>query len=220
MMNYFRLRVATTMIVAVTMIGGNVQGLTQQSSDRRRQLQKKVLENHEQMMAVQSMPDEIDVDPRFTYNEKFMALMDSPCRPEQDGFFGATSGDPVRVQFGFQLEIEPLADIMEILDVIEDKVVDSILMNTFPNMCGLQRRRELSTGNKNEDSSIKDESSSSVTTRNHVDGHPSGFRFMKFEEAGTSFFGIMGNLCNEIYIYIYNITCDETYIHCVLFSLL
>jgi hypothetical protein len=94
---------------------------------------------------------------------------------------------------------------MEILDVIEDKVVDSILMNTFPNMCGLQRRRGLSTGNKNEDSSSKDKSSSSVTTRknNRVDGHPSGFRFMKFEEAGKSFFGIMGNLCNEIYVYIY-----------------
>jgi hypothetical protein len=45
----------------------------------------------------QSLPDEINVDPRSTYNEKFMALMNSPCRPESDGYFGATRVIP----FGF-----------------------------------------------------------------------------------------------------------------------
>lgn len=111
-------------------------------------------------------PEEIDVDPLSTYNENFMALMSSPCRPEYDGFFGATSGDPIQIQYGFKVEVQPLSAIMDILDAIEDKIVDSILQSTFPEMCGLRP--------------AKYPNRSLV----HDNGHPSGFRFFKFEEVG------------------------------------
>ena len=141
-----------------------------------RHLQKKFFGDHEQMMIFQGSPQEINVDPRSTYNEKFMALMNSPCRPEVDGFFGATSGDPVRVQYGFQLEIEPLSDVMNLLDVIEDKIVDSILSNAFPNMCGFRRRTKEVVGDDNGYDASR--------SLEHYKAHPSGFRFMKFDEVG------------------------------------
>ena len=111
-------------------------------------------------------PQEINVDPLSTYNEKFMTLMNSPCRPELDGFFGATSGDAIRVEYQFRVEVPPLSAIMDILDAIEDNVVDSILQSSFPEMCGLGRTENFET--------------SSLQTH----GHPSGFRFFKFEETG------------------------------------
>ena len=124
-------------------------------------------------LQAQNAPKEINVDPRTTYNDKFMALMKSPCRPEFDGFFGATSGDSVRIQYGFQLEIQPLSSIMDILNIVEDKIVDSVLQSSFPEMCGLRRTRKT-------ESSENDPKRSLV----HVNEHPSGFRFLKFEEVG------------------------------------
>jgi hypothetical protein len=106
-----------------------------------------------------SSPIELNVDAKSTYNDKFMALMKSPCRPEYDGFFGATYGVPVQMQYGFRLETMPLSSIMDMLDVIEDKLVDDILQSSFPEMCGY-RRRQLS--------------------------HAIGFRFLKFQEVGKS----------------------------------
>lgn len=104
-------------------------------------------------------PLELDVDAISTYNDKSMALMMSPCRPESDGFFGATSGDPTKITYRFRLEAAPLAPIVKILDIVDDKVVDSILSQAFPQMCGLRRR--------------------------HLDAHvASGFRFYKFQEIG------------------------------------
>lgn len=113
-------------------------------------------------------PEEIDVDPLSTYNGKFMSLMNSPCRPEYDGYFGATSGDPIRVQYGFKVEVQPLSAIMDILDVIEDKIVDSILQSSFPKMCGSRQA-------ENPNRSLV-----------HSSGHPSGFRFLKFDQVGKS----------------------------------
>jgi hypothetical protein len=105
-------------------------------------------------------PLELNVDAKATYNDKFMALMKSPCRPEFDGFFGATYGAPIKIKYGFKLETMPLSPIMDMLDFIEDKIVDSILVTSFPQLCGFRRRelRELSRA--------------------------SGFRFLKFEEVG------------------------------------
>lgn len=133
-------------------------------------------------LAMKNAPKEINVDPRSTYNEKFMALVRSPCRPEYDGFFGATSGDPIRIQYGFKVEVEPLSAIMDILDAIEDRVVDMILQSSFPDMCGLNEARK--TRESSQTSSkimplVEDPRRSLVK----VAGHPSGFRFLKFEEA-------------------------------------
>jgi hypothetical protein len=73
-----------------------------------------------------SAPIELNVDAKSTYNDKFMALMKSPCRPEYDGYFGATHGTPVELQYGFRLETMPLSSIMDMLDVIEDIGVASL----------------------------------------------------------------------------------------------
>ena len=157
---------------------------------------------NEKAIQIQSRPKEINVDPRSTYNEKFMALMSSPCRPEYDGFFGATSGEPTRIQYGFQLEVQPFSVIMDILDVIEDRIVDSILMNTFPEMCGLRQTRraedeespqepirsmEYGRRSGEETNGREEELRRSLA---HADGHPSGFRFLKFEEVGKLYRGI------------------------------
>mmetsp|Transcript_19462 Transcript_19462/g.40954 ORF Transcript_19462/g.40954 Transcript_19462/m.40954 type:complete len:350 (-) Transcript_19462:126-1175(-) len=122
-------------------------------------------------LQAQNAPKEINVDPRTTYNDKFMALMNSPCRPEYDGFFGATSGESVRIQYGFQLEIQPLSSIMEIINIVEDKIVDSVLQSSFPEICGLHRTRKIESSENDPERSLV-----------HVDEHPSGFRFLEFEE--------------------------------------
>jgi hypothetical protein len=104
-------------------------------------------------------PIELNVDAASTYDTQSMALMNTACRPEPDGYFGATYGQSLTLEFGFKLETQPLASITEILDAIDDYVVDATLSNSFPQMCGYRRRqlaREL--------------------------GRASGFWFDKFEE--------------------------------------
>ena len=132
---------------------------------------------------IKNAPKEIDVDPRSTYNDKFMALMRSPCRPEYDGFFGATSGDPTRIQYGFKVEIEPLSAIMEILDTIEDKIVDKILQYSFPDSCGLHRARKTQESFQTLPKRVPHDEDPARSLA-HIIGHPSGFRFLKFEEVG------------------------------------
>lgn len=129
-------------------------------------------------------PKEINVDPLSTYNDNFMTLMKSPCRPELDGFFGATSGEAIRVDYQFRAEVQPLSAIMDILDAIEDRIVDSILQSSFPEMCGLGR--------------IENSTRSSL----HSDGHPSGFRFFKFEEAGKLPYNRLFLIRWEVFIHI------------------
>lgn len=135
--------------------------------------------NQEEALEILNIPKEINVDPRYTYNQNFMALMNSPCRPEKDGFFGATSGDATRVQYGFQMEIHPFSITSEVLNVIEDKIVDSIIMNTFPNICGPSRTRTLP-----ETTTIESKGELNYRTA-QKGGHPSGFRFFEFEEVAS-----------------------------------
>lgn len=84
---------------------------------------------------------ELNVDVKETYNNKFMALMESDCRPEPDGYFGATFGEPMTIHYAFKLETQPLANVVGLLDIVEDKIVDIILQNAFPQVCGFRRRR-------------------------------------------------------------------------------
>ena len=97
-------------------------------------------ESHE---TYEEPPKEIDVEAKATYDEGYMALMRSPCRPEHDGYFGSTSRQPIEIQYGFQMETTPLAHIQGILEVVEDFVVDEVLVNIFPHMCGYRRRDEV-----------------------------------------------------------------------------
>lgn len=138
--------------------------------------------HHSEKEEIQTIvkPKEIDVDPLSTYNGQFMTLMSSKCRPETDGFFGSTSGDKVHIQYGFKVEVQPLSAIMDILDAIEEKVVDSVLQSSFPAMCGLHQGRK--TQESSEKSMLRAESSNRSLAHEH--GHPSGFRFLEFEEVG------------------------------------
>jgi hypothetical protein len=142
----------------------------------------KILDNGEEIVELHKGPKEIDVDPESTYNHKFMALMNSPCRPETDGYFGSTAGQATRIQYGFRLEVQPLSQIMDLLDIIEDRIVDSILMNAFPKMCGLDGTRRRMMAAKEGTVDI----GPSPRGLEHVDGHSAGFRFFRFEEAGES----------------------------------
>ena len=79
--------------------------------------------------------------------------MISPCKPERDGYFGSTSGNPTMIQYGFEIEsiINRSADITDALDAIRERVMDVILSYSFPTICTLDR--DLSTTNGSSSSS-------------------------------------------------------------------
>jgi hypothetical protein len=82
------------------------------------------------------------------------ADMISPCKPERDGYFGSTSGNPTVIQYGFEIEsiIHGSTDIADALDAIRERMMDVILSYTFPTICTLDR--DLSTTNSNRTSLI------------------------------------------------------------------
>lgn len=88
-----------------------------------------------------NQPEEYNVDAQKTYDADFMKDMASSCRPEHDGYFGSTFGGQARLQYGFRLETKPLSSIEDMLDLVEDKIVDGVLSNSFPDICGFTRRR-------------------------------------------------------------------------------
>ena len=106
-----------------------------------------------------SAPEELNVNARDSFNPEFMKDMHSACRPEKDGYFGSTYGDPVRLTYGFRLETKPLSSIVDMIDLVEDRIVDSILSKSFPNLCGFGGRRL-------------------------TEGRASGFRFLKLVGKG------------------------------------
>ena len=88
-------------------------------------------------------PKEINVDAKLSYDQKFMALMNSPCRPEKDGYFGSTYGHyPYSIKYGFQIETVPNARITQVIEAIDDYIADEVLTNVFPGMCGYRRNRD------------------------------------------------------------------------------
>ncbi|CAB9517226.1 expressed unknown protein [Seminavis robusta] len=74
------------------------------------------------------------------YDMTQLQYMSSPCRPETDGYFGSTSGTPLEIQFGFELETEDEDPVEFLLEEIQEQVVDVVLSTTFPNLCGFRRR--------------------------------------------------------------------------------
>ena len=113
-------------------------------------------------------PEEFDVDASATYDSEFMGLMNSPCRPEHDGYFGATSGFPTEIHYGFKIETLPLASITNMLDIVEDRVVDGLIATSFPSLCGFRRRQLESESDRR----LSGESTTGAT----------GFWFSKFSE--------------------------------------
>jgi hypothetical protein len=69
-------------------------------------------------------------------------FMLSPCKPERNGYFGATYGEPTTLQYGFEIESNNNADISDALDSIRENVMDTMVSVTFPTVCSFQ---ELST---------------------------------------------------------------------------
>jgi hypothetical protein len=84
-------------------------------------------------------PPEHEADFAFPQTEKTL-LMSTPCHPEIDGYFGGTSGQPLTLQYGFLMETAIHGDIHTALEAIDEFVMDSILSNIFPEVCGDQRR--------------------------------------------------------------------------------
>jgi hypothetical protein len=62
-------------------------------------------------------------------------LMESPCRPETNGYFGATYGFPSKIKYEFELESRQGTDIDEVLMIIDEHVMDVVLSKTFPSIC-------------------------------------------------------------------------------------
>ena len=71
----------------------------------------------------------------------FSQFMTSQCHPEANGYFGSTSGQPLVVQYGFEMEFTDLIDAERALGVINDHVMDQVLSDTFPSICAATRRQ-------------------------------------------------------------------------------
>lgn len=84
-------------------------------------------------------PPDQKADPGFPRTEATL-LMTTPCHPETDGYFGGTSGEPGTLQYGFLMETAIHGDIHTALQAVDEFVMDSILTNIFPEVCGDQRR--------------------------------------------------------------------------------
>lgn len=82
-----------------------------------------------------------DYDADFDFPQTNVAtLLKTPCHPEGDGFFGSTSGQPIGLRYGFQMETAIHGDVTAALEAIDELVVDSVLSSVFPGVCGDQRR--------------------------------------------------------------------------------
>jgi hypothetical protein len=99
----------------------------------RRMLDYDILERHSI-----PPPDQV-ADKKFPRTENSL-LMSTPCHPEADGYFGGTSGEPVSLQYGFLMETAIHGNIHTALQAIDEFVMDSILSNIFPEICGDKRR--------------------------------------------------------------------------------
>ena len=79
-------------------------------------------------------PIEMDVDAMATYRSKSLAV-GGGCRPESDGYFGATSGPPSIIGYGFTMETTPLGSVKLIAEAIGDMITDAMLASAFPQIC-------------------------------------------------------------------------------------
>lgn len=67
------------------------------------------------------------------------ALMLSPCRPEKDGYFGGTYGDPAVLQYAFEMETDVNnAETSEALATVREHVMDVTVAATFPAVCSFR----------------------------------------------------------------------------------
>lgn len=65
-------------------------------------------------------------------------LMQSPCRPEEDGYFGATYGIPSKILYEFEMETRAGADIDYAVEIVQEHLMDVVLSVTFPSICSYE----------------------------------------------------------------------------------
>lgn len=103
-----------------------------------------MLPEHEVMQVISERHDipplPMPVSSAYT-TSKFSYLMQSPCLPESNGYFGSTAGTPAIFQYGYSVEAIPGASIDPILSVVDSHIMDSLLSQTFPQVCGGFRRK-------------------------------------------------------------------------------
>jgi len=87
-----------------------------------------------------SPPPPMPVSSAYT-TSKFSYLMQSQCLPESNGYFGSTAGTPAIFQYGYSVEAIPGASIDPILSAVDNHIIDSLLSQTFPQVCGGSRRK-------------------------------------------------------------------------------
>jgi hypothetical protein len=85
-----------------------------------------------------------------------ISLSSSPCLPEIDGYFGATSGTPLMIQYKFELVMvrktvpasQTTDDIVSALNIIHQTIIRTVIAQTFPSICGqIQEENSILTGN-------------------------------------------------------------------------
>jgi len=78
-----------------------------------------------------------------TTGSKTWALLQSPCQPEADGYFGATYGEPMVLQYAVELVWRNNFDNDkdDALDLIRERVMDAVVSDTFPTLCAIPKNR-------------------------------------------------------------------------------
>lgn len=66
---------------------------------------------------------------------KSSELMVSPCRPEIDGYFGGTSGQPIILEYAFSMDSYENANIDDALEQVREYVMDLVVGAVFPKTC-------------------------------------------------------------------------------------
>lgn len=88
-------------------------------------------------------------------------LMQSPCLPDSNGYFGGTSGMPLVMEYGYEMEFAPRTDTSSALQIIRQYILDQVLSTSFPEVCSITTNRKLSQGDV------------------QVQGKMTGFQFLK-----------------------------------------
>ena len=65
-------------------------------------------------------------------------LMQSPCRPEENGYFGATYGIASKLFYEFEIESRRGTELSQAIMVIEEHLMDVVLAVTFPTICSYE----------------------------------------------------------------------------------
>jgi hypothetical protein len=107
---------------------------------------------------------------------RFSYYMVSDCKPRATGYFGSTGGEPLVLEYGFELEATLFATMDKVLNIVNNRIMDGVIANTFSGMCGIHSRRRL----LGEDSSLPGEAAIRSSSR------VTGFKFNNAQVESSS----------------------------------